>query len=87
MKNEHGITKSIIAAIPLDKGDYAPDGISRSALELAWHIVAAENRFMDAVMAGEFDFTPHPLPDSVKNSEDLIALYDIPESKDSAAVR
>jgi uncharacterized damage-inducible protein DinB len=76
MTNEHRITKSIIAAIPLDKGDYAPDGISKSALELGWHIVAAENRFMDAVMTGQFDFTPNPLPDSVKNSEDLIALYD-----------
>jgi uncharacterized damage-inducible protein DinB len=76
LKNEHSITKSVIAAIPLDKGDYCPDGISRSALDLAWHIVAAENRFMDAVIAGDFDFSPNPLPDSVKNSADLIATYE-----------
>lgn len=75
LKNEHRLTKSVIAAIPLDKGDYHPDGISRSALELAWHIVAAEMRFMDALPAGEFDLSPKPLPDSIKNSADLTAWY------------
>ena len=68
IRNEHNITKNVIQAIPLDKGDYRPDAISKSALDLAWHIVAAEMRFMDAVAAGEFDFTPQPRPDSVKNS-------------------
>jgi uncharacterized damage-inducible protein DinB len=76
LKNEHGITKSVIGAIPLDKGDYRPDEISRSALDLAWHIIVAEMRFMDAVLAGAFDFTPVPRPDSVKNSADLIAWYE-----------
>jgi len=76
LKNEHGITKSVIGAIPLDKGDYRPDEISRSALDLAWHIVIAEMRFMDAVITGAFDFTPMPRPDSVKNSSDLIAWYE-----------
>ena len=76
LKNEHGITKSVIGAIPLDKGDYRPDEISRSALDLAWHIVIAEMRFMDAVITGAFDFTPMPRPDSVKNSTDLIAWYE-----------
>ena len=36
LRNEHQITKSIIKAIPLDKGDYRPDAVSKSALELAW---------------------------------------------------
>jgi len=76
LKNEHGITKTVIGAIPLDKGDYRPDEISRSALDLAWHIVIAEMRFMDAVITGAFDFTPMPRPDSVKNSTDLIAWYE-----------
>jgi uncharacterized damage-inducible protein DinB len=74
-KNEHRITKSVIEAIPLDKGEYRPDGISKSALELAWHIVATEMRFMDAVPAGEFDFSPRPRPDSIKNSQDLTGWY------------
>ena len=75
LKNEHRITKSVIQAIPLDKGDYRPDAISKSAVELAWHIAATEMRFMDAVAAGEFDFSPRPRPDSVKNSQDLARWY------------
>jgi len=75
LKNEHRITRSIIEAIPPDKGGYRPDGISKSALDLAWHIASTEMRFMDAVLAGKFDFSPMPLPESIKNSEDLTAWY------------
>ena len=75
LKNEHRITMSIIGAIPRDKGNYRPDGISKSALDLAWHIAVTEMRFMDAVMAGEFDLAPRPLPDFIKNSEDLTTWY------------
>jgi uncharacterized damage-inducible protein DinB len=75
LKNEHRITKSVIEAIPLDRADYRPDEISKSALDLAWHIVATEMRFMDALPAGEFDFSPRPRPESIKNSADLAAWY------------
>jgi uncharacterized damage-inducible protein DinB len=75
LQNEHRLTKGVIAAIPLDQGDFRPDKISKSALELAWHIVATEMRFMDAIPAGEFDFTPRPRPDSIKNSADLTGWY------------
>jgi len=75
LQNEHRITKTVIAAIPLDKGDYRPDAISKNALDLAWHIAVTEMRFMDAVAAGGFDFTPRPRPDSVKTSADLVGWY------------
>jgi uncharacterized damage-inducible protein DinB len=75
LKNEHRITKSVIQAIPLEKSDYRPDAISRSALDLAWHIVATEMLFMEALPAGEFDFSPRPRPDSIRNSEDLTLWY------------
>ena len=75
LKNEYRTTKNVIAAIPLDKGDYRPDEVSKSAMDLAWHIVATENRFIDAVLTGAFDFTPMPRPETVKNSADLLALY------------
>lgn len=76
LKTEHRTTKSVIEAIPRDKGDYRPDGISRSALDLAWHIVSTEMRFMEAVAAGEFDLTPRPRPDSLKTSEDVARWYE-----------
>ena len=75
LKNEHRITKAIIEAIPLDKGDYRPDEISMSALGMAWHIVSAENAFIDAVLNGAFILSPNPMPDSIKNSKDLAAWY------------
>lgn len=76
LKNEHRLTKNVIEAIPADKGDYRPDQISRSALDLAWHIVSTEMRFMEAVAAGGFDLSPRPLPDTVKNSADLTPWYE-----------
>jgi uncharacterized damage-inducible protein DinB len=75
LKNEHRVTKGVIAAIPHDKGGYQPDSISKCALDLAWHIVSTEMRFMDAVAAGEFEFSPSPLPSTIQNSADLIPWY------------
>jgi uncharacterized damage-inducible protein DinB len=75
LHNEHPLTSNVIAAIPLDQGDYRPDPVAKSALELAWHIVATERRFLHAVAAGEFDFSPAPRPESIKNSADLVAWY------------
>jgi uncharacterized damage-inducible protein DinB len=76
LQSEHRITKKIIEAIPLDKGDYRPDQVSKTALELAWHIVAAEHRFMDGIAAGAFDFTPNHRPESMRNSADIAAYYE-----------
>jgi len=75
LKTEHAVTKRVIEAIPHDRGDYRPDAVSKSALELAWHIVATERRFLSAVAAGEFDLSPAPMPESIKNSADLSAWY------------
>jgi uncharacterized damage-inducible protein DinB len=72
---EHAVTKRVIAAVPLDRGDYRPDAVSKTALELAWHIATAENRFLDAVAAGEFNLAPYPRPDSVRTSADVVAWY------------
>jgi uncharacterized damage-inducible protein DinB len=71
--NEHRITNDVIGAIPLDKGDYRPEGISKSALDLAWHMVATEAVFMEAIANGEFRFSPQPRPESIRTSADLIS--------------
>ena len=56
LMNEHRITKSIVEAIPHD---------------MAWHIVVTEMRFLDALPAGAFDFSPKPRPDSIRDSAPL----------------
>jgi len=74
LKAEHAVTKRIIEALPVDRGDYRPDAISRTAFELAWHIASAENRFLEAVAAGEFNFSG-TRPDWIRNSGDVAKWY------------
>jgi uncharacterized damage-inducible protein DinB len=76
LQREQATTKKIIEAIPLDKGDYRPEPIAKSALELAWHIVAAENRFLAGVATGAFDFTPNQRPEHIKTSADIAKWYE-----------
>jgi uncharacterized damage-inducible protein DinB len=76
LKTEHQTTKRVIEAIPSDKGDYRPDPAAKSALELAWHIVAAEKRLLGGVHAGAFDFTPIHRPETVRDPADIVRWFD-----------
>jgi uncharacterized damage-inducible protein DinB len=76
IKAEHPVTKSVIAAIPPDKSDYRPDPVARTAIDLAWHIVMAENRFLEAVAAGEFDLTARERPADVRTPADITNWHD-----------
>ena len=76
LKMEHQTTKRVIEAIPPDKGDYRPDAVSKTALELAWHIVAAEKRFLTAIAEGAFDFTPIHRPETITDSAGITAWFD-----------
>jgi uncharacterized damage-inducible protein DinB len=75
LKAEHLVTRRVVEAIPIDKSDYRPDAIGKTALDLAWHIVGAEHRFLDAVTTGAFDFTNTGRPDSLRTSADISAWY------------
>jgi uncharacterized damage-inducible protein DinB len=75
LNNEHRLTAQVIAAIPLDKGGYRPEPVSKSALELAWHMASSEMRFMDAVLNGAFNLDPFPMPDYIVHSSELVAWY------------
>jgi len=65
IKNEHRATRAVIEAIPNSQTDYRPDPNSKTAMELAWHIAAAEHRFYSGIVAGAFDFTPNHRPENV----------------------
>ena len=75
VQREHQTTRSVIEAIPLNNGDYRPEPVAKTALELAWHIVAAEHRFFSGVVAGAFDFTPRHRPENVKDSAAIGKSY------------
>src|SRR5262249_15755893 len=71
LEREHPVTRKVIESIPVDKGDYRPDPVSKSALELAWHIAASEKRFLEAIAAAQFTFAPIPRPDSVRTPAEI----------------
>jgi len=64
IKNEYRTTSAVISAIPSTRADYRPDPYAKTAVELAWHVVAAEHRFCGGIVVGAFDFNPIPRPGS-----------------------
>jgi uncharacterized damage-inducible protein DinB len=84
---EHPVTKKVIAAIPAEKADYRPDGILRSAIDLAWHIVASEVRFLEAVASGAFDFSGGTRPESIRTPNDVVDWYSERFAKDLDRLR
>ena len=76
LKNESRTTKKIIEAVPADKGDYRPEPASRTAIELARHIAAADNRFVECVINGVFDTSPSMIPENVKTPAEIAAWYE-----------
>ena len=75
LKREHPITRGVIEAVPLDKADHRPDAIGKSAVDLAWHIVGAEHRFMESVVNGAFDFSNTGRPAELRSSGDIARWY------------
>jgi uncharacterized damage-inducible protein DinB len=75
LQSEFNTTRRVIEAIPLSGGEYKPEPLAKTALELAWHIVASEHRFYSGVVAGVFDFTPNHRSESVKTSADIAKVY------------
>lgn len=86
-ENEQKITRRVIAAVPADKSDYAPDSRSMTAWTLAKHIASAEIFFLSAIASGEFNQAAGAIPDSVKTPEQLIEWYDENFAKAAAGIR
>jgi uncharacterized damage-inducible protein DinB len=76
LKNESRTTKKILEAVPADKSKFRPDPASRSAIELARHIAAADNRFVETVINGVFDTNPAMIPENVKTPAEIAAWYE-----------
>lgn len=75
LKNEHRITRKVMEAVPADQSDYRPDRVSKTALELAWHIASAENFFLDGIANGEFNYQGGSRPESLRTAVDVAAWY------------
>jgi uncharacterized damage-inducible protein DinB len=76
LKNESRTTKKVLESVPADRSEFRPDPASRSALELARHIAAADNRFVETAVNGVFDTNPAMIPESVKTPTEIAAWYE-----------
>jgi uncharacterized damage-inducible protein DinB len=86
LKNESRTTRKILEAVPADKADYKPDPASRSAMELARHIAAADNRFVETVINGVFDTNPAMIPETVKTPAEIAKWYEARYAKNFDAL-
>ena len=75
LKAEHSMTSAVIAAIPAERAGYRPHPDSRSAFDIAWHIVSTEIKYLDAIATGVFPHDLKPAPDGVREPSDVIAWY------------
>ena len=75
LKAEHRVTRAVLEAVPADKPDYRPDPNAKTAMELVRHIAAAENRFLETTVNGEFNPTAGAIPDNVKTPAQIAAWY------------
>ena len=77
VKRESRATRDVLAAVPADKCEYKPDAYSKTAIELARHIAAAESRLLNIPVLGEFNASgPSPLPESAKTPAEIAAWYE-----------
>jgi uncharacterized damage-inducible protein DinB len=86
LTREHAITRGVIEAIPPDKGHHRPDDVGKTAVDLAWHIVGAEHRFMEAVASGVFDFTNSGRPSDLQTPAHIAAWYADTFPRDAARI-
>jgi uncharacterized damage-inducible protein DinB len=75
LKNEAKVTKNVLAAVPADKSEHRPDPYSKTAMELVRHIAAADIRFMETVINGQFS-TAAVLPEDLKTPAEIAAWYE-----------
>lgn len=75
VKREHLATRAVIDAVPQSHADYRPDANSKTAMEIAWHIVAAEHRFYSGIVAGAFDFSPNHRPAHIQTGPQIAQWY------------
>lgn len=72
---ESATTHKVLAAVPADKGDYQPHPLSKSTLDLAWHLASADYWFLDSILRGEFRAEEATKPAEIQTPADIAAWY------------
>ena len=75
LKNEHRVTRSVLAAVPDSHLDFRPDPFARSAMELLRHIASADNFFLKSVVDGVFVPGSVKIPDDLNSPQQIVDWY------------
>ena len=76
IETEAVTTRKVLAAVPNDKADYAPDPRSMNALQLAVHIATVDVWFLESVANGSFAEPESAGAEALKTPADVVAYYD-----------
>lgn len=76
IEGEFATTKRVLAAVTDEHSDYRPDPKSRTARELAWHIVVTEVMFFNDIARGSFEGSMEEPANPTKNTAELVAYYE-----------
>lgn len=76
VEEAHLVTLRVLSSIPEMQSDYRPTKRSRSAREMACHIINTELILMNGIVSGSFSRSACDLPDPQMDMRDMIAYYD-----------
>ncbi|HXE80523.1 MAG TPA: DinB family protein, partial [Vicinamibacterales bacterium] len=77
-EQESRTTARVLAAVPDERRDYRPDDKSRTAWELATHLVTGDLWFLDSICDGDFRFDPEAekkMTAGLKTIADVVEFY------------
>jgi uncharacterized damage-inducible protein DinB len=76
IEEEFLATRRVLAAVPEEQTTYRPDPKSRTAGELAWHIVATELKFFEDIARGSFAGSDQEAHNPTRSLAELIGHYE-----------
>ncbi len=76
LEQEIKTTRSVLAAVPDDKGDYTPHPTSMPALKLAIHLATSDAWFIDGILKGSYVYPDGTVDERFKKPSDVVAFYD-----------
>jgi len=77
-EGEFPATCKVLAAVPDDRRDYRPDDKSRTAWELATHLVTGDIWFLRSILGGSFAWDPEAakqMESQFSSVQDVVAYY------------
>jgi uncharacterized damage-inducible protein DinB len=76
IEEAHLVTLRILSSLPEAQSEYRPTHRSRSAREVACHIINTELMLLNGIATGNFSRSACDLPDNELDMNELIAEYD-----------